>query len=151
MARAELYSWISLTALAAVYFWFQMRMLDGWTIVDQPANELLRVYFLVITAASLSELAIAGVIAASARGAAVKRDERDLAIEARANLVERGFLIAAVNVVIWQALWEGALAGHGLPRIDLENLPTLFFVLLTILFAGECLKRMTTIALYRFQ
>ncbi|NWG92882.1 MAG: hypothetical protein HXY21_10325 [Parvularculaceae bacterium] len=149
MSRAEQYSWTSLLGLAAIYWWFQMRMLDGWSVVDQSPSRLLWVYFAVIGASTLLEVLIAGVIGGAARGKAVVKDERDHAIAARAGQFERVFIIAAINIVIWQALWEGAMAGHDLPRIDLAHLPTLFFVLFTILFAGEFMKRITTIALYR--
>lgn len=147
MSRSEQYSWASLLALTAVFAWFQMRMLDGVSIVDQPARKLLDVYLLTLVALVFAETAIASLL--GARTATM--DERDHAIEARANLNERLFLIAAVNVVIWQALMEGAFAGHDLPRIDLGRLPTLFFVLASILFAGEAVKRVSTIWLYRVQ
>ena len=147
MSRAETYSWASLAALAAIFAWFQMRMLDGVSIVDQPARKLLDVYLLTLVALVFTETAIASLLGARTE----TMDERDHAIEARANLNERLFLIAAVNVVIWQALMEGAFAGHDLPRIDLGRLPTLFFVLASILFAGEAVKRVSTIWLYRVQ
>ena len=147
MSRSEQYSWASLLALTAVFAWFQMRMLDGVSIVDQPARKLLDVYLLTLVALVFTETAIASLLGARTE----TMDERDHAIEARANLNERLFLIAAVNVVIWQALMEGAFAGHDLPRIDLGRLPTLFFVLASILFAGEAVKRVSTIWLYRVQ
>jgi len=148
VSRAELYAWTSFAALAAVFWWFQMRMLDGWTIVDQPARELFEIYILTIALSAALEIIISLVLFG---GAAVEKDERDRAIEARANLNERIFIIIAVNILIWQALWEGVLEGHALPKIDLANLPTLFFFLFAVLFAGEAVKRLSTIWLYRVQ
>ena len=148
MSRAEQYSWASLAGLAAVFWWFQMRMLDGFTIVDQSALRLFGVYIAVITASTALEIAIAALVS---RGRPPEKDERDDAIEARANLNERIVIIAAVNVVIWQALMEGMFSDHALPHIDLTSLPTLFFVLFAILFGGEMVKRVTTIWLYRSQ
>lgn len=151
MARAEQYSWASLVALVAIFAWFQMRMLDGWTIVDQSAPTLFGVYILVIVAATIAESMIAGALWLVGGRHGIERDERDQAIEARANQNERIFMIAAVNVLIWQAIWEGMLGVHGLPRIDLTRLPALVFVLFALLFGGELVKRVSTIWLYRVQ
>ncbi len=149
ISRTEVKAWASLAALIAVFAWFQMRMMDGWTIVDQPAGELLWVYFVVIALSTVAELVIAGL--GSARASKVDRDERDFAIEARANQNERLFIIIGVNVLIWQALWEGAYEGHALPKIDLASLPVLFFFLFAILFGGLIVNRLSTIWLYRVQ
>lgn len=149
MSRGEKYAWASLVMLGGVFWWFQMRMLDGWTIVDQPASELLAVYFAVITAATILEIVIAALIVRPARGEAVERDERDRLIEARAGEVERWVIIVGVNILVWQALWEGVLDGRQLPKIDVAHLPTLFFVLFAILFAGEAAKRVATIVQHR--
>jgi len=148
ITRTEWEAWGSLIVLAAVYWWFQMRMLDGFTIVDQPAGRLLGIFFVVIALTTVAEILIA---AAAPGGRKIAKDERDHAIEARASQNERLFLIVAVYVLIWQALWEGAIAGHVFPKIDLTSLPVLFFWLLTILFAGEMVKRISTIWLYRTQ
>ena len=151
MARAEQYSWASLVALVAVFGWFQMRMFDGWTIIDQSASTLFGVYLGVITAATLAELAIAGGFKLLSRGTAVERDERDQAIEARANQHERVFMIAAVNVLIWQALWDGIWPSEALRLIDMTRLPALIFVLFALLFGGEMVRRVSTIWMYRVQ
>lgn len=148
VSRAEQYSWASLAALLAVFWWFQMRMLDGLTIVDQTADALFEIYLIVIAASVFLEIVIAAVISP---GASIEKDERDLAIESRANLNERLFMIGAVNAVVWQALWEGHLERLDIPRINLTSLPTLFFVLFAILFAGEAVKRVSTIVLHRAQ
>lgn len=148
ITRTEWQAWASLAALAAVYWWFQMRMLDGIEVVDQEPAKLLWVYFVVIALSTLAEILIAAL---GGSGRAVLKDERDHAIEARANQNERFFMLAAINVLIWQALWEGAVAGHIVSKIDLTRLPVLFFWLFTILFAGEVIKRLSTIWLYRTQ
>lgn len=148
MTRAEIYAWSSLVALGAAYFWFQMRLLgDGWVVAEQSAGDLLYAYFVTIAVATVAEIVIASTVVRGPRLV----DERDRAIDARANQVERGFIIVAINVLIWQALWEGAMRGHIFPNIDLTHLPTLVFWLITILFAGEGLKRLAIILLYRLQ
>lgn len=151
MARAEQYSWASLVALVAIFAWFQMRMLDGWAIVDQSAPTLFGVYLFVIAAATIAEGVIAGLLWLLGGRHGIERDERDHAIEARANQNERIFIIAAVNVLIWQAIWEGMVGVYGLPRIDLTRLPALVFALFALLFGGELVKRVSTIWLYRVQ
>lgn len=148
ITRMEWQAWGSLITLAGVYWWFQMRMLDGFTIVDQPAGRLLGIFFVVITLTTVAEIVIAAL---APGGRKIEKDERDHAIEARANGNERFFIIAAIYILIWQALWEGAISGHIFPKIDLTSLPVLFFWLLTILFAGEIVKRVSTIWLYRVQ
>ncbi len=148
ITRTEWQAWASLAALGAVYWWFQMRLLDGFEVVDQSAGKLLGVFVVVVTMSTLAEIMIASFGAGARK---VVKDERDHAIEARANQNERLFIIAAVNILIWQALMEGVFAGHALPKIDLTSLPVLFFWLLTILYAGEMVKRVSTIVLYRLQ
>lgn len=151
MARAEQYSWASLVALVSIFGWFQMRMLDGWGIVDQPASTLFGIYLGVIAAAAVAEVFIAIGLSLVWRRQAVERDERDQAIEARANQNERVFIIAAVNVLVWQILWEGMWAAHARPPIDFTRPPALFFVLFALLFGGELVKRVSTIWMYRSQ
>ena len=147
ITRTEWQAWASLLLLGAVFGWFQMRMLDGFAVVDQSPRKLLGVYIVVIAAMTIAEIVIAAL--SKGFGGKVRRDERDIAIEARANQNERLFIIAAVNILLWQALMEGAFAGHALPKIDLTSLPVLFFWLFAVLFAGEMVKRLSTIWLYR--
>jgi len=151
VTRVEASAYASLVALVVVFGWFQMKMMDGWSIVEQPASALLGVYFTVLVVSTLSEILISAVGARVSGARRIEKDERDFAIEARANQNERLFIIVAVNVLIWQALWEGALEGHALPKIDLTSLPTLFFFLFAVLFGGEIVKRVSTIWLYRTQ
>lgn len=150
MSRAEQYAWASLLGLVAVFWWFQMRMLDGFKIVDQAPASLLGVYFVVIAATTVIEIALASIFRMGSKKSDF-HDERDIAIDRQAGGVERVFIIAAVNVLIWQALMEGVFAGHDLPKIDLSHLPTLFFALFFVLFGGEMVKRAATIILYRSQ
>ncbi|MDZ7626996.1 MAG: hypothetical protein U5J99_01160 [Parvularculaceae bacterium] len=150
VTRTEWQALASLLALVAIFAWFQMRMMDGWTIVDQPAAKLFGIYIVVIAFSAFAEILIAS-LGAAIDGKRVVKDERDLAIDARANQNERIFIIVAVNVLIWQALMEEVFAGHALPKIDLTSLPELFFFLFAILFGGEIVKRLSTLWLYRLQ
>ncbi|MEK7266795.1 MAG: hypothetical protein AAB227_11930 [Pseudomonadota bacterium] len=151
MSRAEQYSWASLAGLAAVFWWFQMRMLDGFAVVDQSAETLTGVYIGVIVASIVIEIATALLLDAVNGGKKEIRDERDILIDARAGLNERLFIIVAVNALVFQALMADYIKDHAAPHIDLLHLPTLFFALFATLFGGEMVKRVTSIWLYRAQ
>ncbi len=146
MARAEQYAWLSLGGLVAVYWFFQMRMLDGLTVASQSAEALFGVFIAVIVLTIIIESVIAGGLAARGR---LEKDERDRHIEAQANLNERLFLVVALNVFVGHLLADNAFANHVLPSVDLTRPEVLFFVLFSILFAGEFVKRATTLWLYR--
>ncbi len=151
VTRNEVQAWGLLAVIVALSAWFQMRTMDGWTIVDQPASELLGIYIVVLVVSTIAGILIASAGAGLARGRRIEQDERDLAIAAKAGRNERYFIIAAVNVLIWQALMEGVFAGHALPKIDLQSLSTLFFCLFVVLFGGEIVRLVSTIWLYRVQ
>ncbi len=148
MSRAEQYSWASLVGLCAIFWWFQARMLDGFSIADQSAGDLFEVYVVVIAVSTFVEIVIAAVLAP---GKSIEKDERDHAINALANQNERYFLIIAVNVLVFHLLADAAFGNHILPRIDLTQHATLFFLLFSLMFGGEAVKRISTIWLYRAQ
>ena len=147
MERRELHAVASLVGLGAVFWWFQMRLLDGFSIVDQPPMKLFAVYLTVIVLSSLVTIA-AGALTLGARSF---EDERDRAIALRAGRNERFFIIAAINVVIWQALAQEAFATDWAPRIDFFSPAGLLFTLFAILFGGELVRLASIIALYRMQ
>jgi len=89
-----------------------------------------------------------GLLAVRQPGIGLK-DERDLAIEARADRIEGYVLAIAINALLIQALADAAFAGHSMPRIDLGSLPTLVFALLTTLFVGHGVKQAVMIWSYR--
>jgi hypothetical protein len=124
-----------------------MRLLDGFSIVDQPASKLFGVYLTVIVLSSLVTIA-AGALTLGSKSF---EDERDRAIALRAGRNERFFIISAINVVIWQALAQDAFAADWAPRIDFYSPAGLFFTLFAILLGGELVRLASTIALYRMQ
>ncbi len=149
ITRPEAQAWASLATLVAIFLWFQSRMMDGWTIVDHRASTLLGVYIALLALTTLTETLIAVMGARLGGKRRIDRDERDTAIEARANLNERLFIIVAVNVLIWQLMWEGLLPDHGRGPFDVRSAPAIFFWLFAILFGGEIVKRASTVFLYR--
>ena len=147
MTQAEKYSWLSLITTGAIFLYFKMKMLDGWSVVDQSAERLIGVYVVVVILAIIAETALA-LFVAGARGA-VTKDERDHSIEAKSNGNAYFFICAAVNVIVLQLLADEAFAGHILPRIDLTSPPTIFFALFAILFAAQFVKLLSTLIYYR--
>ena len=148
MASAEKYAWASLIALAAIYFFFQMRLLAGWGVADVSAEELFWVYITVIVLSIISEGIIVAVFEGKSQGA-IEKDERDLLIEAKANGAEHLFLVAAINIFLFHVIADAAFENHIFPRVDVADLTTLVFILFSVLFAGEAIKRLFTIYYYR--
>ncbi len=148
MSYFEKSAWGSLVASLFAWSYLTMRMTDSWAVVDVGARHMIWTYVAVVILFVVAHAVIAGVLAARAERPAVK-DERDAAIEARAERVEGLVVLCAINVLIIHALAEAAFAGHALPRIDLGALPVLFYALLTILFAGHITSQAVTIWLYR--
>lgn len=151
MNRTEAQAWASLVSLGAIFVWFQTRMMDGWTIVDHGPSALLSIYVTVLVLSTLTETLIAAAGAGLGGKRRIAKDERDFAIDARANQNERLFIVAAVNVLVWQLLWEGVFPDFGPPWLDLASTPAIFFWLFAILFGGEIVKRISTVSLYRLQ
>jgi hypothetical protein len=128
--RKELHALASLIGLGAVFWWFSMRMLDGFAIVEQAPWKLFWVYIVTIVLSSIVAIA-AGALTLGAKSF---EDERDRAIALRAGRNERFFIIAAINVVVWQALAQDAFAAPWAPRIDFYSPAGLFFTLFVVLF-----------------
>jgi hypothetical protein len=149
--RTEIQAWASLIALVAIFAWFQSRMMDGWSVVSHPPSALLGIYFAVLVLTTLTETLIAATGVGLGAKRRVARDERDLAIDARASLNERLFIIAAVNVLVWQLMWEVVFPDHSPPLLNVASIPAMFFWLFAILFGGEIVKRLSTVLLYRLQ
>jgi hypothetical protein len=148
MSHHEKSAWGSLIASLLVWSFLTMRMTDSGAVVNVPPGHMIWTYVAVVILMIVAHSLIAGLLNASA-DSEVEKDERDLAIAARAERVEGVVVLVAVNVLIIQALLEAALAGHALPRIDLGTLPVLFYALLTVLFLGHITSQVVTIWWYR--
>ena len=148
MPEQEKFAWASLIASVLVWAYFAMRMTDGGGVVEVAARHMIFSYVMMVVMMVVSHAVIALMLAAGRRGQVIS-DERDLAIEARAERVE-GYVVAVlVNVLVIQALAEAAFTGHLLPRFDLGSVPTLAFALITTLFAGHVAKQLATLWQYR--
>lgn len=148
MSHHEKLAWGSLLASLLVWSFLTMRMTDGWMVVNASARHMIWTYAAVVILMIVAHALIAGILSARA-GGEVGKDERDLAIAARAERIEGVVVMVAVNVLIIHALAQAAFAGHAMPDIDLGTLPVLFYALLTVLFLGHITSQAATIWLYR--
>lgn len=158
MSQAERYAWFSLIAWGAILFFLVTRFTAGvevlgqsfgLTIVEQSAGRLLWTYVALAVIAIVAESVIAGVLAARSGKTDVEKDERDLAIEARANLASHWFTAAALNVIVIHVLANAAYGGHDLPQLNLTSLTGVAFALLFVLTTAEIVKRIAVIWNYR--
>jgi hypothetical protein len=148
MSHHEKYAWGSLGASLLVWGFLTMRMTDNWAVVPVSPGHMIWTYVAVVVLMIAAHSALAGALNARA-GARGAKDERDLAIEARAERIEGWAVLVSVNVLIIHGLAEAVYAGHVMPRIDLTALPVLFYVLLTVLFLGHVVSKAAIIWLYR--
>lgn len=150
MAHPEKQAWLFLAASLAVWSFFAMRMLDGTAVAPVSARHMIWTYAAVVVGMIVSHAAIAAVLAAAPGGTQL-RDERDAAIEARADRIEGYVVVSAINVLVIHALAGAAYpdAVVGLPGLDLASVPALLFALLTTLFLGHAAHQLATIWMYR--
>jgi hypothetical protein len=99
--------------------------------------------------AIVAESVIAGVLAVQAGKSDIEKDERDLAIEAKANLASHWFTAAALNVIVIHVLANAAYGGHDLPQLNLTSPTGVAFALLLVLTLAEIVKRVAIIWNYR--
>lgn len=151
MSQAEKYSWLSLITTGFIFWFFQMRMLDGWQIVNASSGQMLRTYISVVILFIIFESIIAGFTAARGDDKQIEKDERDLKIETRAEQYSLWFLTACINIAIIHLLANSFYEGHILPKIDLTHGPTLFFLLFSILILAALVARISTLVLYAVQ
>jgi hypothetical protein len=158
MSHAERYAWYSLFAWIAILFFLLVRFTAGieilgqsfgLTIVEQSAGKLLWTYVTLAVIAIVAESVIASVLAVRAGAGKVERDERDIAIEARANLTAYGFMAVALNVIVLHVLLNAAYGGHSLPQLNLTSVTGVAFALLFVLATAEIVKRLAVIWNYR--
>ena len=158
MSHAERYAWFSLFAWIAILFFLLVRFTAGievlgqsfgLTIVEQSAGKLLWTYVTLAIIAIVAETVIASVLAARHGKEKIERDERDIAIESRANLTSYGFVAVALNVIVLHVLLNAAYGGHNLPQLNLTSLTGVAFALLFVLAAAEVVKRVAIIWNYR--
>jgi len=148
MPQYERFAWGSLLASVLSWLFLTMRMTEDWMVVDVLPGHMIRTYGAVVILMIVAHAVLGGLLHVRGEGRAEK-DERDLAIAARAERIEGLVVVLAVNVLIIHALAQAAFAGHALPSIDLGALPVLFYALLSVLFLGHIIGQLVTIWQYR--
>ncbi len=151
MSNAQRYALGSLVTTGLIYFFFQERMLDGWQVVDRPVNALFWTYGTVVVLAIIAESVLAGFVFARSKGG-VDMDERDHAIDARAEANAGLFVVAALNIIIFYALAAGAFPDHTIigfwEAFALDSPASILFALFSVLFAGHWVKLVSALYLY---
>lgn len=160
MSHAERYAWMSLIAWSGILFLLITRFTTGvevlgqslgLTLVEQSAGRLLRTYIFLAVAAIVAESVIAAVLAVR-QGRGVERDERDVAIEARANLAAYWFTGIALNVIVIHVLagaaYESSISSL-VPWLALTSMTAVAFVLLLVLTLAQVVQRVATLWAYR--
>lgn len=155
MTLTEKQAWVSLLAMLAIAACFVAAMTDGWTIPDHAPRHLWTAYILVAAATAASE-GLIGLWVGHLRRTGSVEDERDLAIVARADRIGLWTGFGALNLMVWQVLWqatfaanpEGARALDGVGP-DFSHLATLFLLLMGVTFITHLAKQAAVILLGR--
>jgi hypothetical protein len=148
MTLAEKRAGLSLLMGICIFAYLTANMIDGWSIPDQEARHLWRTWLFVLGLGMVSE-AVIGVWANIMRKRGAFEDERDEQIIARADRL--GLLVGfcAINVLIWQILWQSTLPAPVPLTLNIQHLPTLFFILMSVLFLCHGVKQVMILVLGR--
>jgi hypothetical protein len=148
MTLAEKRAGLSLLTGICIFAYLTANIIDGWSIPDQDARHIWRTWLFVLGLGMVSEAAI-GVWASIMRKRGAFEDERDEQIIARADRL--GLLVGfcAINVLIWQVLWQSTLPAPVPMTLNIQHLPTLFFVLMSVLFLCHGVKQVMILVLGR--
>ncbi len=148
MTLAEKRAGLSLAIGICIFAYLTANMIDGWTIPDQEAHHIWRTWLFVLGLGTLGEGAVS-VWANYMRKRGALEDERDEQIVARADRL--GLLVGfcAINVLIWQILWQSTLPAPVPLTLNIQHLPTLFFVLMSVLFLCHGVKQIMILVLGR--
>jgi hypothetical protein len=148
MTLAEKRAGLSLLTGICIFAYLIANIIDGWSIPDQDARHVWRTWLFVLGLGMVSEAAI-GVWASIMRKRGAFEDERDEQIIARADRL--GLLVGfcAINVLIWQVLWQSTLPAPVPMALNIQHLPTLFFVLMSVLFLCHGVKQVMILVLGR--
>jgi hypothetical protein len=148
MTLAEKRAGLSLLTGICIFAYLTANMIDGWSIPDQEARHIWRTWLFGLGLGTVSEAAI-GIWANVMRKRGALEDERDEQIIARADRL--GLLVGfcAINVLIWQILLQSTFPTPVPLTLNIQHLPTLFFVLMSVLFLCHGVKQVMILALGR--
>jgi len=114
MSQHEKFAWGSLIVGLLAWLFLTMRMTEGWVVVDASPRHMIWTYGGVVLLMIVAHAVLAGVF-----GGGADKDERDLAIAARAERMEGLVVLVSVNVLIIHALAQAAFAGEPAARASM--------------------------------
>ncbi|RZO68236.1 MAG: hypothetical protein EVA70_02320 [Parvularculaceae bacterium] len=151
MTKTEQYSIASLVTTVLIFLYLTMRLTEDWRFVEATPGFLLTTYVICIVLVIIAESIWSGVIF-SGGSAKTDKDERDLAIEARAEASAGIFLAVVINVIIVNTLLR-RLYQSDYPVLneflELGSPTEIFYVLFSLLLAGHAVKLVSTLIMYR--
>jgi len=155
MSPAEAYSWVSLLATGIIFAYFYQKMTyGGYKVVEYSSGTLMEIFIGLIIMTIVIHAIIAGIFAAKRNDFEPReKDERDIQIEHKGERYSHWFIYAAVNVIIFQLLFENSFGG-GAPGdytapFSVLGPSKMFFALMASLFIGDIIKRVTMVMEYR--
>jgi hypothetical protein len=155
MSQAERYAWASLAAWTLILFYLLTRFTTGveifgqslgMTLVEHAPSKLLWTYVTLMVIAVVAESIIAAALARTGADD-IEKDERDHAIERRANLAAYWFTAVALNAMVVHVLATATYGSY--VDIDLTSPTGIAFALLVVLIGAEIVKRLAVIWSYR--
>jgi hypothetical protein len=157
LSSAEKQAWPELLiwTLALLFLW--MRLTDGinvvgqsigFSVVEQSAARIFDTYLLVGLLAAIALLSVQGYF--KSKGEPIEfRDERDLAIERRANQTAYWVGVFAVQIVIIHVLANEAFEKNSVATLDLTSATGIVLALATILLLQEIARNIAVLVLYK--
>ena len=156
MSPAEAYSWVSLLTTTGIFWFFYHKMTNGIRVVEHTPGGLVEIFFGLIVLTIVAHAIVAGIFAVKRKEGLdtldfepSEKDERDEEIERKAERYSHWFIYAAINVIIFQLLFENQYAPEYAPPISVLGPSNMFFALMATLFVGDIIKRTTMVLEYR--
>jgi len=148
MTLTEKRAGLSFLFAMAIFAYLTANMLDGSTIPDQDARHIWRTWLMVLGLGTVGEV-IVSLWANQMRKRGALEDERDALIIARADRLGLFVGFCAINLLIWQVLIQSTYSPTAHWTLNIQHLPTLFFVLISILFLCHGVKQVMILVLGR--
>ncbi|GBF58547.1 hypothetical protein PbB2_02233 [Candidatus Phycosocius bacilliformis] len=148
MTLTEKRAGLSLILAICIFAYLVANMTHGWSIPDQAPRHLWRTWLVVLALATVGEYGVS-TWAAWMRQRGALEDERDQHIIARADRL--GLLVGfgAINVLVWQILLQSTYPTPAAWTLNVQHLPTLFVVLMGVLFIAQVVKQLAILGLGR--
>jgi hypothetical protein len=149
MSLHEKNAWWGLLSGILIWAFLAMRFTDGGYIVEVSPGDALETYVSMVILWIAASVIPAVLAAKDPTGQA--KDERDRTIDALGDRWEGYIVVIAINVLVVQALANAYYVDRqpSIPRLDLATMPATVFVLLTVLFLGDAVKRLVIVWQYR--